>query len=383
MTSDHDDASQLSDPLRRARTSLIDRSAVMRLMEEAQGNSIAHAMKTAQQQSIYATMQAIESPSTRIARELADVDRLGVVSAMRERLAMHTRYFDQATEVARLTSMAIRDAVRPWQPAISDIAKAADLAAYSVRNWHERHAQEGRTAIDAMRRIEANIGSAQLLAQQFNERLAFAERLTQTEHFRSWLSNASSDQMQDRIERLLEDAVEAEDHPELDESSTHSVEVKSAAALLSWLSECLTALRASGLPKGERIAALAALLGIVCFLYTELGSSQDHAEHMAKIDAQSQAVNAKLDEQNRSAREMVAMTQAMLALEMADHTYRVVARSAPLRTDLSEPATHWLPYGEEVQVLRAAGKWRFVQTVDENGAMFFGWVMNKHLDRVK
>ncbi|WP_251259208.1 hypothetical protein, partial [Enterobacter hormaechei] len=59
-------------------------------------------------------------------------------------------------------------------------------------------------------------------------------------------------------------------------------------------------------------------LTIACFLYTEIGSNQDHAEHMAKIDAQSQAMNAKLDEQNRSGRQMVALYQARLDLEMAD-----------------------------------------------------------------
>ncbi|MBA0394523.1 hypothetical protein D7U98_03765 [Stenotrophomonas maltophilia] len=382
MTSDQEDARQPDQTPGARLTRVIDRSPATRLVEELHRSSAIDAFQASQQHSIFATMQAIESPVSRIARELTNSDVLRMSSALQQQWAERTREISEFAELAKRSSMALRQSLMPWQPVVSDLAMAASRTANCILAWRDRYASQHDAAVEAMRRLESSIGPARRLAEQFGEQLHIAAQLSQSPAFQSWLSEMSSVEMQERMEQLLQEASEDTSSSSPDMAMPPAAMQATATSLVSWLVGCLAALRSSGLPHADRMVLYGYALTIACFLYTEIGSNQDHAEHMTKIDAQSQAMNAKLDEQNRSGRQMVALNQALLDLEMADHTYQVVVRSAPLRTVLSEPATHWLPCGEEVQVLRAAGKWRFVQTVDEEGALRFGWVLNKHLERL-
>jgi len=352
-------------------------------MEEAQRNSIGHALKTAQLHSIFATMRAVESPVTNIARELSNSDALRVSSAIRQHLAERAPEISAFADVARQSSMALRRSLMPWPPVLSELAISANRTANDILAWRERYAPQQGAVIEAMRRLESNIAPVRRLAEQFGEQLHIIAQLSQSAALQSWLSEMSSDDVQERLERLMHEASEDPSASLADVTAAPTEMSVTAASLVSWLLRCLTALRASEMPYADRMVAYSAALAIACFLYTEIGGSQDQAELVARIDAHGQAVSTKFDEQNRSGRQLVALTQAMLDLETVDHTYRVVVHSAPLRTELSEPATYWLPRDEEVQVLRATGKWRFVQTVDDEGTLRLGWVMNKHLERLK
>ncbi|MET4678774.1 hypothetical protein [Stenotrophomonas rhizophila] len=382
MTSDQEDARQPDQTPGARLTRVIDRSSATRLVEQMQRNSAIHALHAAQQHPSIAAMRDIESPATRFARELANSDVLRMSSGIRQNLADRMGQLNEYAEMARRSAMALRQSLMPWQPVVSELAMAASRTANDILAWRDRYAPQRDAAVEAMRRLESSTGPVRRLAEQFGEQLHIAAQLSQSSAFQSWLSEMSSVEMQERMEQLLQEASEDTSSSSPGMATPPAAMQATAASLVSWLVGCLAALRSSGLPHADRMVLYGYALTIACFLYTEIGSNQDHAEHMAKIDAQSQVMNAKLDEQNRSGRQMVALNQAMLDLEMADHTYQVVVRSAPFRAELSEPATHWLPYGEEAQVLRAAGKWRFVQTVDDEGALRFGWVLNKHLERL-
>lgn len=383
MTSDQEGACQPDQTPGTQLTRMIKRSTVTRLVEELHRSSAIHAFQASQQHSIFATMQAMESPVSRIARELANNDVLRISSASQLQWAERTREISEFAELTRRSSMALRQSLMPWQAVVSELAMTASRTANGILAWRDRYAAQLDVAAEAIRRLESSVGPARRLAEQFGEQLHVAAQLSQSAAFQAWLSEMSSVEMQERIEQLLQEA--AEDTPSSPASmgAPPAAMQATAASLVSWLVGCLAALRSSGLSHADRLVFYGYALTIVCFLYNEIGSSQDHAEHMAKIDAQSQAFNARLDKKNRNGRQMVALNQAMLDLELADHTYRVVGRSAPLRAELQRPTTQALQYGEEVQVLRAAGKWRFIQTVDDDGMVIFGWVMNKHLERLK
>ncbi|MGV6488421.1 SH3 domain-containing protein [Stenotrophomonas bentonitica] len=382
MTSDQEDARQPDQTPGVRLTRVIDRSSATRLVEQMQRNSAIHALHAAQQHPSIAAMRDIESPATRFAIELANSDVLRMSSGIRQNLADRMGQLNEHAGMARRSAMALRQSLMPWQPVVSELAIAASRTANDILAWRDRYARQRDAAVEAMRRLHSSIGPVRRLAEQFGEQLHVAAQLSQSPAFQSWLSEMSSVEMQERMEQLLQEASEDTSASSPDMATPPAAMQATAASLVSWLVGCLAALRSSGLPHADRMVLYGYALTIACFLYTEIGSNQDHAEHMAKIDAQSQAMNAKLDEQNRSGHQMVALNQAMLDLEMADHTYLVIVRSAPFRAELSEPATHWLSYGEEVQVLRAAGKWRLVQTVDDEGALRFGWVLNKHLKRL-
>ncbi len=382
MTSDQEDARQPDQAPGARLTRVIDRSSATRLVEQMQRNSAIHALHATQRHPSIAAMRGIESPATRFAIELANSDVLRMSSGIRQNLADRMGQLNEYAEMARRSAMALRQSLMPWQPVVSELAMAASRTANDILAWRDRYAPQRDAAVEAMRRLESSIGPVRRLAEQFGEQLHVAAQLIQSPAFQSWLSEMSSVEMQERMEQLLQEASEDTSSSSPDMAPPPAAMQGTATSLVSWLVGCLAALRSSGLPHADRMVLYGYALTIACFLYTEIGSNQDHAEHMAKIDAQSQAMNAKLDEQNRSGRQMVALYQARLDLEMADHTYQVIVGSAPFRAELSEPAMHWLPYGEEVQVLRAAGKWRFVRTVDDEGALRFGWVLNKHLERL-
>lgn len=383
MTSDQEDARQ-PDQMPGARlTRVIDRSPATRLIEELHRSPAIEAFQASQQHSIFATMQAMEPPASRIARELANSDVPRISSALQQEWAERTREISHFVELAKQSAMALRQSLMPWQPVVSELAMAASRTANGILAWRDRYAPQSDAAVEAMRRLESSIGSVRRLAEQFGEQLHVAAQLSQSPAFQSWLSEMSSVEMQERMEQLLQEASEDTSSSSPDMATPPAAMQETATSLLSWLVGCLAALHSSGLPHADRMVLYGYALTIACFLYTQIGSNQDHAEHMAKIEAQRQALNARLDEQNRNGRQMAALNQALLDLEIADHTCQAVVRSTPLRSELQGPTTQTLQYGEEVQVLRAAGKWRFIQTVDDNGMMIFGWVMNKYLEPLK
>lgn len=383
MTSDQEDACQPGQTPGIQLTRMIERSTVTRFVDELHRNSAIHAFQASQQHSIFATMQAMESPVSRIARELADNDVLRICSASQLQWAERTREISEFAELTRRSSIALRQSLMPWQTVVRELAMTASRTADGILAWRERYAAQLDVAAEAIRRLESSVGPVRRLAEQFGEQLHVAAQLSQSAAFQAWLSEMSSVEMQERIEQLLQEAAEDTPSSPARMGAPPAAMRATAASLVSWLVGFLAALRSSSLSHADRLVLYGYALTIVCFLYNEIGSSQDQAEHMAKIDAQSQAFNARLDEKNRNGRQMVALNQAMLDLEIADRTYRVVGRSAPLRAELQRPTTQALQYGDEVQVLRAAGKWRFIQTVDDDGTVMFGWVMNKHLERLK
>lgn len=72
---------------------------------------------------------------------------------------------------------------------------------------------------------------------------------------------------------------------------------------------------------------------------------------------------------------------AQLVLQAASQSFEVSPQRAPMRDAPNGALIGELHHGDEVQVLQAQGKWRYVHTASSEGHALEGWFMKKHLRR--
>src|SRR5690606_27209254 len=149
MTSEKDDGTKPSEKFKRSGSAVNDRSSVARLVEDLQLNSAAHALRAAEEHSalysaahalreveersaLYA-IDALSSPTVRLAREWAAKERLLDVSALQQELLAHNAGIKHAVQVVGLASASLRHSIQAWQPTITAIAQAANHALNDAR----------------------------------------------------------------------------------------------------------------------------------------------------------------------------------------------------------------------------------------------------------
>ncbi|MGY4892231.1 UNVERIFIED_CONTAM: hypothetical protein EX528_18300 [Xanthomonas axonopodis] len=279
----------------------------------------------------------------------------------------------------------LRQAAKAWTPAFEGLSVGIQQLVRGVEVWQSRLSAVGELAIELQRRVDEATGPARLVAEGIQDRLHVVHDLMQSPTFKAWFNELTSERMQEGIYRLLEEAEEAErleQHAEMASDPGSAAEANNA-----WLLGCLVSifqrLKAIGIaPADHRWAFYAIALPFLLTIFIEQGNDEDHAELVSLMRQQHQAEMAQSRRGGQSSTESAKVMRALLALQLLEQTFEVTVNSAPVRDELSGSVTRYLVKGDEVQVLAAAGKWRHVQSVDEEGHLLNGWVLKKHLRRI-
>ncbi|WP_150130666.1 hypothetical protein [Xanthomonas citri] len=279
----------------------------------------------------------------------------------------------------------LRQAAKVWTPALEGLSVGIHQLARGAEVWQSRLSVVGELTIGLQRRVDAATGPARLVVEGIRDRLHVVHDLVQSPTFQEWVNELTSERVQERICRLLEEAEEAErlDHPAATPSDTVSAAKVSNTWILGWLLSIFQRLKEIGIaPAEHRWAFYAIALPLLMSIYLEQGNDEDHAELVSLMRQQHQAEMAQSAKGSQSSAEIAQAMRAVLALQLLEQSFEVTVNSAPVRDELSGSVTRYLVKGDEVQILASAGKWRHVQSVDEEGRLLNGWVLKKHLRRV-
>ncbi|KLB18605.1 hypothetical protein SM40611_14130 [Xanthomonas hortorum pv. gardneri] len=287
----------------------------------------------------------------------------------------------ELARVAQVGAAALQEATEVWAPVFEVLSVGIQQLARNAQVWQSRLSMVGDVAIELQRRVNVAKSPVLLVAQEIQDRLSMVHQVAQSPTFQTWLQELPSERVQEGIRRFLEEVEEAEglEQPDAVASDVAVAAEGDSAWIVSWLLSFLKCLQRLGVTPSERWNAYALLLPFACFLYTEQGNDEDHAELVSLIRQQHQAEMAQGLEHHQSSVELLKVMRASLALQQLEQSYEVAVGRAPIRDHWSGPVTGHLVKGDEVQVLEAAGKWRRVQSVDEEGRFFIGWMLNKHL----
>lgn len=384
MTSDREDLRK-ADATTRSR--VVDRSDVARLAETQVRNDPWQIVHRLEQHSILKAMQAIETPGLKQAREWAAKEhKLLDFAQNQNQLAVEA--LRQTSRLESFAAAALDKTLAGWPLSVSEAAKAAYDSITNIRAWQDHLGYDA--ARRAVQEAEETQNFIRRMGQHFTERMDLASQLTQTDSYRAWASLVTDERAREGIRRILEDSEETglSAAVELDRGRSQGSEVVevdpvSEAWLSSWIAWCLSAARVAGLNPSQRFEVFLMALHLACFIYSEASSGRDHAEIVALMQQQHQAQMAVWQAQDEKVARQLTLTEELRDLGVIENSYQVAVNVAPLRPVLRQKPTLMLHRADEVQVLKAAGKWRFIQTVDDDGMIIFGWVMNKHLERVK
>lgn len=124
------------------------------------------------------------------------------------------------------------------------------------------------------------------------------------------------------------------------------------------------------------------MLGILMFVYSDMSGNRDQDELLSEIHQLKATITTQQEKHRADVTRLKEILNAQMALQVVLQSFEVVPVRAPMRRSPGGPLTGELRRGDEVQVWQAAGKWRFIRTVNDEGEALEGWVMKKHLRHV-
>lgn len=370
-----------------ASSSRQERPAVERLVVALQKSASRQAAQVSQVPlGVGGLHRAAERFHERELREELDLPA-ALESGYRLRAMDHMEISRSAQDILRVSGLAMESvhrAVESWKPVLEVLSSVVGHWARSVGVWQDRLAVVGEVAHRLQRLAAEAAGPALVALEGIHDRLEIVSRLVQSPGFQAWLDQLSSQEFQEGLLRIMEQAEEADrlnasDSLQGDESDVAPLK---DTLLMQWLLAFIGQMKLHGFDRAERMGAYAIFLPILVTLYFERGNDQDHAEMVALMRSQHQAQISQDAEAGQHSAESAAAMQALLALQLAEQSFEVIVDDAPMRSELSGPVSRRLARDDQVQVLAAAGKWRRVQAIDEEGDLIYGWMLNKHLQRV-
>lgn len=274
-------------------------------------------------------------------------------------------------------------AVETWRPVLEMLSAGIQQWTRSAHVWRSRVVAVTEVVFELQQQMLRISAPARLVIEGIQGQLEQVHRLVQSPQFKAWVDELTSEEFQDGLRRVMDQAEEAERvevvvRPDV----SGAIELKEAQ-LLQWFVALIRQMNAFGLPPSRRMTLYAFVVPLLLTIYFEQGNDQDHAEMLAVMERQHQMEISQGLEAGQTSAELVELIQALLTLQQIEQSYVVIVDGAPVRDVLSGPVSRRLEKEDEVQVLAAAGKWRRVQSVDVDGQAFTGWMLNKHLQRMK
>ncbi|MEE5092291.1 hypothetical protein V2H26_20260 [Xanthomonas euvesicatoria] len=114
---------------------------------------------------------------------------------------------------------------------------------------------------------------------------------------------------------------------------------------------------------------------------SDLRKTQAHA--MGTMETTLDTAAEQSATQEKHIAHLTQVAESLHALVSYSHRYTIIAKVTALRMSPNGQKIGQFERGDEVLVLRTAGKWRLISAFDEEGNEIQGWVLNKHLSRME
>ncbi|MEB1794404.1 hypothetical protein VDR45_01395 [Xanthomonas campestris pv. campestris] len=238
---------------------------------------------------------------------------------------------------------------------------------------------------DTIRALNAQSESVNRIIGQLSEPFELASRLSRSVQYQAWQAAAVGQSMQALVDRALAD-LESNELASVRYADFESEEdlgaPERAVLLVAWVSWLTSAVRNTFSDPKERKELLQFMLGILMFVYSDMSGNRDQDELLSEIHQLKATITTQQEKHRADVTRLKEILNAQMALQVVLQSFEVVPVRAPMRRSPGGPLTGELRRGDEVQVWQAAGKWRFIRTVNDEGEALEGWVMKKHLRHV-
>ncbi|MBO9873954.1 MULTISPECIES: hypothetical protein [Xanthomonas] len=293
------------------------------------------------------------------------------------------RLVEQLGRTVAFNSIFASEARRSFEGNLGDVASIVSQARMHVRDLHEEFTAKVPRIGQSLRSIDESFATTTRMLSHFGESLQLAGRIAKTAEFQSWRDSVSVEDIKALAEAALTD-LEKVDVQHADDASV-SVEQSDAGEkttlLVLWFVWLTTSVRETFSNPKQRQEFLSRVLAVLMFIYSDISADRDQAELSSEIHELREAMSSGKEQQKSDMARLTDAIYAQLALQAASQSFEVSAQKAPMRDEPDGALIGELHQGDEVQVLQAKGKWRYVHAASDEGDVFEGWVMKKHLRR--
>ncbi|WP_233363693.1 hypothetical protein [Xanthomonas hortorum] len=277
------------------------------------------------------------------------------------------------------------NAFRTFQSSIGHLITQMDQTRELAKSW-DKDFNFGLSKIgDSIRAFNAQRESISRIIGRLGEPFELASHLSQGDQFKAWQAAAVGHGMQALVDQALAD-LESNELASVRYADFESEEdlgaPERAVLLVAWVTWLTSVVRNTLSDPKERKDLLQFMLGILMFVYSDMSGNRDQDELLSEIHQLKATITSEQEEHKADVARLEALLKAQIALQVASQSFEVLPLRAPLRSSPAGPLAGELRRGDEVQVWQAAGKWRFIRTVNDEGEALQGWVMKKHLRHV-
>ncbi|MCE4356272.1 hypothetical protein [Xanthomonas hortorum] len=312
------------------------------------------------------------------AKALAPLQSFGAVGSKVEKLMARTESLSayQRSYEASLNNSYMQNIERLRLGSVS-----ADMLSESARRHEAMLWGANNHFADVVRRMSETSSLTQFGKIEWGERFSILAKLAGDADFLRWADDAVSPVIDRHVSdwlKSIEDATAESEQPK----RLGRRRVAMPHAVVDFLAD----------PQ-QRKDFLLLVLSLLLFIEGKLSAARADLEQSDLRKTQAHAMETMETTRDTAAEQtatqekhiahLTQVAESLHALVSYSHRYTIIAKVTALRMSPGGQKIGHFERGDEVLVLRTAGKWRLISAFDEEGNEIQGWVLNKHLSRME